>query len=115
MEDSPKWKGIKELTKSVTFVEMLLQGYNSEECLKSHSLGHAGAIFKPQAGFDVIWCQWCLGHLSDDELITFFERAKSSLNSMEDCLIVVKENLCENGPSNTPRAVFDQQDSSLTR
>jgi protein N-terminal methyltransferase len=31
--------------------------------------------FVPEAGqYDVIWCQWVLGHLTDDHLVGFFKR-----------------------------------------
>ena len=31
--------------------------------------------FLPEAGkYDVIWCQWVLGHLTDDHLTDFFKR-----------------------------------------
>ncbi|KAK4488072.1 hypothetical protein RD792_003814 [Penstemon davidsonii] len=26
--------------------------------------------------YDVIWVQWCIGHLSDDDFVSFFKRAK---------------------------------------
>jgi protein N-terminal methyltransferase len=68
-------------------------------------------------GFDVIWCQWCLGHLSDDDLVAFLRRSHAALKVKEKgkSLIVVKENLCSDLDDGTPRTVFDEQDSSLTR
>uniref|UniRef100_A0A2P2KK48 Alpha N-terminal protein methyltransferase 1 n=1 Tax=Rhizophora mucronata TaxID=61149 RepID=A0A2P2KK48_RHIMU len=31
----------------------------------------------PDAGrYDVIWIQWCIGHLPDDDFVSFFKRAK---------------------------------------
>ncbi|KAA0052465.1 alpha N-terminal protein methyltransferase 1 isoform X2 [Cucumis melo var. makuwa] len=33
--------------------------------------------FTPDAGrYDVIWVQWCIGHLTDEDFISFFKRAK---------------------------------------
>uniref|UniRef100_M1B7Q6 Alpha N-terminal protein methyltransferase 1 n=1 Tax=Solanum tuberosum TaxID=4113 RepID=M1B7Q6_SOLTU len=33
--------------------------------------------FTPDAErYDVIWVQWCIGHLADDDFIAFFKRAK---------------------------------------
>ncbi|KAL4627899.1 hypothetical protein ACB092_05G199800 [Castanea dentata] len=33
--------------------------------------------FTPDAGrYDVIWVQWCIGHLTDDDFVSFFNRAK---------------------------------------
>jgi protein N-terminal methyltransferase len=32
--------------------------------------------FTPEAGrYDVIWVQWCIGHLTDHDFIEFFKRA----------------------------------------
>lgn len=54
------------------------------------------------------WCQWCLGHLPDDELIQFLRRLADSLQP--NGTIIVKEN---NTPTNSDD--FDPQDSSVTR
>lgn len=78
-------------------------------------IGRVGYEGPTESTFDVIWCQWCLGHLSDEELVAFFKRAQTALRSQKDGLIVVKENLCSDGPNKSPRTVFDEQDSSLTR
>jgi protein N-terminal methyltransferase len=33
--------------------------------------------FTPEAGrYDVIWVQWCIGHLTDHDFIAFFKRAQ---------------------------------------
>ena len=57
--------------------------------------------------FDVIWVQWCLGHLTDDDFVTFFGRCAAGLR--KEGLIVVKENNCKEG------FIVDKDDSSLTR
>ncbi|KAF6159281.1 hypothetical protein GIB67_032052 [Kingdonia uniflora] len=37
--------------------------------------------FTPEKGrYDVIWVQWCIGQLSDDDFVSFFKRAKVNLN-----------------------------------
>lgn len=65
--------------------------------------------FTPEAGqYDVIWCQWVLGHLTHGDLIAFFKRCKIGLK--ENGLIIVKENL-----ANSKKAEFDKKDSSYTR
>ncbi|KAL2656293.1 hypothetical protein AAZV13_04G113000 [Glycine max] len=28
------------------------------------------------ARYDVIWIQWCIGHLTDEDFVSFFKRAK---------------------------------------
>ncbi|ESQ39509.1 hypothetical protein EUTSA_v10000956mg [Eutrema salsugineum] len=64
--------------------------------------------FTPAAGrYDVIWVQWCIGHLTDDDFVSFFNRAKGCLKP--GGFFVVKENLCKNG------FVLDKEDRSITR
>ncbi|KAF9117502.1 hypothetical protein BGW39_002122 [Mortierella sp. 14UC] len=57
--------------------------------------------------FDVIWCQWVLGHLTEEDLITFFNRCKKGLKPSG--MIFVKENNAKIG------IVIDEEDSSMTR
>ena len=57
--------------------------------------------------YDVIWCQWVLGHLKDDDLVQFFQRCKKGLS--ENGLIFVKENVTSEDRE------FDSEDSSYTR
>lgn len=56
----------------------------------------------------LIWCQWCIGHLPDDELVAFFQRCIKGLQP--NGTIIVKEN---NTPTNNDD--FDPEDSSVTR
>ena len=60
--------------------------------------------------YDVIWNQWCLGHLTDTQLVSFLERCGKFLS--ERGWIVVKENM-----STDPEGedIFDKVDSSVTR
>ena len=66
-------------------------------------------------GFDVIWCQWCLGHLSDVDLVLFLRRCHESLNKHPKSIIVIKENVCADAEDGSEHSIFDEQDSSLTR
>ncbi|KAI0200693.1 alpha-N-methyltransferase NTM1 [Astrocystis sublimbata] len=63
--------------------------------------------------YDVIWNQWCVGHLTDAQLEEYLVRCKSVLSVSEDDkikgIIVVKENIC------TGNDLFDELDSSVTR
>lgn len=59
-------------------------------------------------GYDVVWTQWCVGHLTDRELVGYLERCGGALN--EGGVVVVKENLSTSG-----RDEFDEEDSSVTR
>ncbi|XP_071717071.1 alpha N-terminal protein methyltransferase 1 [Rutidosis leptorrhynchoides] len=64
--------------------------------------------FTPDAGrYDVIWVQWCIGHLADDDFVSFFKRAKAGLKP--GGLFVLKENLARSG------FVLDNDDKSITR
>lgn len=65
--------------------------------------------FKPSSKtYDVIWCQWVLGHLNDDDLVSFFSRCQQALTP--GGIIVVKENTVATGTKS-----FDDTDSSYTR
>lgn len=60
--------------------------------------------------YDLVWNQWCLGHLTDGELVKYLGRCKDALAS--GGWIVVKENM-----STDPEGedIFDELDSSVTR
>ena len=58
--------------------------------------------------YDLIWNQWCLGHLTDAQLVVYLEKCGKMLK--EGGLVVVKENLSTNKED-----VFDELDSSVTR
>lgn len=63
---------------------------------------------RPDRNYDLVWVQWCVGHLTDDQLVELLIRCKDSLN--RNGLIVIKENI-----STTAADVFDETDSSVTR
>lgn len=58
--------------------------------------------------YDVIWCQWVLGHLTDEDLSEFFKRCIKSLT--KNGCIVIKENF-----TSTDDFCIDSVDSSVTR
>ncbi|KAI9293275.1 hypothetical protein K502DRAFT_306556 [Neoconidiobolus thromboides FSU 785] len=57
--------------------------------------------------YDCIWIQWVIGHLTDDDLVSFFERCKKGLK--DNGYIVIKDNISKFG------YVMDEVDSSFTR
>ncbi|CAN0921716.1 Alpha N-terminal protein methyltransferase 1 [Linum grandiflorum] len=64
--------------------------------------------FTPEAArYDVIWVQWCIGHLTDNDFISFFSRAKAGLKP--GGFFVLKENIAKSG------FVLDKDDRSITR
>lgn len=65
--------------------------------------------FTPTAGkYDLIWSQWVLGHLTDDDLEAFFRRCIKGLN--RNGIMVIKENVTFAG-----KPCVDEIDSSVTR
>lgn len=60
--------------------------------------------------YDLIWIQWCVGHLTDHQLVSFLERCKAALDVGKGGFIVVKENNSTSGKDD-----FDEVDSSVTR
>jgi protein N-terminal methyltransferase len=42
--------------------------------------------------YTVIWIQWCIGHLTDDDLIAFLHRCRDGLHKESDGCIILKEN-----------------------
>ncbi|KAI0736770.1 DUF858-domain-containing protein [Fomitopsis betulina] len=112
------WKGIASRTKSVSFIQDTLQGFDPCQSSKSPSILDRVGYAPPQNDldepFDIIWCQWCLGSLSDADLVTFLRRSRRSLRDPTRSLIIVKENCCYDDDGQ-PTSVFDDTDSSLTR
>ena len=65
--------------------------------------------FTPEAGrrYDVVWCQWLVVHLQDDDMVAFLRRCAGAL-SPGGC-IVIKENNAHDG------WLFDDDDAGLMR
>lgn len=105
----------------MTFVQETLQAFDPAHPLAGGPtkllgrVGHVPPEDDLESGFDVIWCQWCLGHLSDADLVAFFRRCRAALRDRDKSVIVVKENLCQDGPDGSARSSFDESDSSVTR
>lgn len=64
----------------------------------------------PEMRYDLVWNQWCLGHLTDEQLVGYFEKCKKAVTM--DGWIIVKENMSTDVDGED---VFDEQDSSVTR
>jgi protein N-terminal methyltransferase len=62
----------------------------------------------PSTPYDLIWNQWCLGHLTDVQLQNYLQKCAKALKT--GGWIIVKENMSTNGLD-----VFDELDSSVTR
>lgn len=57
----------------------------------------------------LIWCQWCVGQLPDDELVEFWIKCRQALLANGVGSMVVKENIAPE------EDIFDETDSSITR
>jgi 2-polyprenyl-3-methyl-5-hydroxy-6-metoxy-1,4-benzoquinol methylase len=66
-------------------VKMLAQefGYGGVTDIEGHGAG----------AYDVIWIQWVVGHLTDDDFVDFFLRCRKGLKP--GGVIVLKENTCK--------------------
>ncbi len=81
------------------------------------SSGKIGEIYNfgleawmPTHSYDLFWNQWCLGQLTDAQLVAYLRRCKGRL--AEGGWIVVKENMSSDARGSD---VFDETDSSVTR
>ncbi|XP_054853708.1 N-terminal Xaa-Pro-Lys N-methyltransferase 1 [Eublepharis macularius] len=64
--------------------------------------------FSPEPGaYDVIWIQWVIGHLTDDDLTNFLKRCRLGLQP--NGIIVIKDNMAQEG------VIMDDVDSSVCR
>ncbi|KAB8239249.1 N-terminal protein methyltransferase [Aspergillus alliaceus] len=64
----------------------------------------------PEKKYDVIWTQFCVGHLTDAQLVDYFVRCRESLT--ESGIAIVKENQSTDPNGND---MYDDEDSSVTR
>ncbi|PYH41608.1 N-terminal protein methyltransferase [Aspergillus saccharolyticus JOP 1030-1] len=64
----------------------------------------------PERQYDLIWTQFCVGHLTDRQLVEYFVRCREALTATG--VLVVKEN-----QSTDPKGedMYDDEDSSVTR
>jgi protein N-terminal methyltransferase len=63
----------------------------------------------PEVDYDLYWFQWCLGHLTDAEVVFLLQRCRRRLKP--GGWVVVKENTLRREEAD----VFDTVDSSVTR
>jgi protein N-terminal methyltransferase len=88
--------------------------------LKEGEFGQRGVVgdiynvglqdWSPRKKYDLIWTQWCVGHLTDAQLVAYVARCRDSLNLSG--IMVVKENLSTDPLGND---MYDELDSSVTR
>ncbi|PCG92451.1 Hypothetical protein PENO1_088550 [Penicillium occitanis (nom. inval.)] len=64
----------------------------------------------PTEKYDLIWNQWCVGHLTNAQLTTYLQRAADALTPSG--ILVLKEN---NSTDPDGKDIYDEVDSSVTR
>jgi protein N-terminal methyltransferase len=108
------------------FTDELVQGLQSGEwagdgaMTRTATRGQVGEVvnlglqdWTPEVGaYDVIWNQWCLGHLTDAQLVAYLRRCKEGLVEGVESWIVVKENMSSEIHHGD---IYDEVDSSVTR
>lgn len=72
-------------------------------------IGLENWVPEPQT-YDLIWNQWCVGHLTDAQLTAYLQRAAAALTPQG--ILVLKEN---NSTDPEGKDVYDEIDSSVTR
>ena len=69
--------------------------------------------------YDLVWVQWCSGHLSELDLVAFLVRAREALTdaaTTEQAYIVVKENICLDDAGEEGKGeIWDDDDHSVMR
>ncbi|KAI9904245.1 hypothetical protein N3K66_000774 [Trichothecium roseum] len=80
-----------------------------EEWNPTATAGEGAAAGGAVGTYDLIWTQWCLGHLADGQLVEYLRRCATALVPGSG-VAVVKENLNSGGEN-----VFDEEDKSVTR
>ncbi|KAJ3028375.1 UNVERIFIED_CONTAM: hypothetical protein HDU68_001841 [Siphonaria sp. JEL0065] len=106
------FKKVDLVEQNPKFLDEAKVGYLKEE-IENGKVGELFPLglqdFNPEVGrYDLIWSQWVLGHLTDDDLLAFFLRCKAALKP--NGIIGVKENVCARGV-----VELDEEDSSVTR
>ena len=103
-----------EVVDVVEPVEKFAQEVGGQNMVGGGSVGRVYVIgleeWVPEAHYDLIWNQWCLGHLTDKQLVAYLERCKKAVTI--DGWVIVKENMSTNVNGDD---IFDQTDSSVTR
>ena len=110
--------GLAEVVDIVEPVEKFtVEIAESDQFAEARSQGKIGHMFnvgleawEPVERYDIIWNQWCLGHLDDDQLENYLARCREWLT--EDGVIIVKEN---DSATSAYTDVFDEVDSSVIR
>ncbi|KAJ3092226.1 N-terminal Xaa-Pro-Lys N-methyltransferase 1, partial [Quaeritorhiza haematococci] len=99
------FKQVDLVEQNQEFLDVAKESYLGELAQRvERFIGQGLQNFSPDAGrYDLIWMQWCCGHLTDDDFVAFLQRCKAGLKP--NGLIGVKENITTIGVD------FDSEDS----
>lgn len=115
--------GIGRVSKNLLmneFAKVDLVEQDENFCKKAHesleSSGHLGEIYNVGlqdfqdngTKYDVVWSQWVLGHLTDEDLVDFVKIIAKMLE--KNGIFVIKENFTKDDET-----IKDETDSSVTR
>jgi SAM-dependent methyltransferase len=84
------FKEIDLVEKDKKFIDKCKVKFSSNEKIKKIYM-ESLENFKFEKKYDLIWIQWCLENLEDEDLDPFLKKCYDNLN--EDGIIIVKENL----------------------
>lgn len=104
----PYFEQIDLVEQNEQFTKQIPSYVNSKEKI-GHIYTEGLQNFTPTPGkYDLIWSQWVLGHLTDEDLQEFFQRCIKGLN--KNGIMVIKENV-----TFADDVCVDKVDSSVTR
>ena len=69
----------------------------------------------PPQTYTVIWIQWVLSYLTDQDIVQFLRRCGKALVDTPGALIVLKENVSSSSADDEYSYEVDDQDASVTR
>lgn len=102
-------ENVAETVDIVEPVKSFTDEVKDQACVgKIYNVGLEG--WKPEGTYDLIWNQWCVGQLTDAQLVAYLRSLPKFLS--EGGWIIVKENLSNH---HLGEDVFDPEDSSVTR
>ncbi|XP_022123118.1 N-terminal Xaa-Pro-Lys N-methyltransferase 1-A [Pieris rapae] len=105
---APHFNEVDVIEPDKKFLTELLN-YVGEDSKKVGTLYHSSLQnFQPERKYDVIWNQWVLGYLKDEDLVSYLITCRKSLT--KNGVIIVKENVTSSGFTEP-----DEADSSITR
>lgn len=100
-----KFNTVDMLEQSQTFVDFARTFIGSDRVRNFYNVG--AQDFEAAEKYDVIWIQWVLSQLTDEDLIAFLNKIKGNLN--RGGLIIMKENIKSKG------FIVHKDDFSVTR